>query len=44
MLCQKPQADHRAFLTSATSYVFSMFLYDAVICEGYITCETLVTW
>jgi len=44
MLCQKPQADDRAFLTSATAYVFSVFFYDTVICEGYIAHETLVTW
>ena len=42
MLCHKPQADYRAFLPSATAYVFSVFFEDVVICEGYIAYETLV--
>jgi len=31
-------------LTSATAYVFSVFIYDTVICEVYIAYKTLVTW
>ena len=28
MPCQKPQADDRALLNSATAYVFNLFFYD----------------
>jgi hypothetical protein len=43
MLCQKPQADGRAFWLLRL-HVFSVFFYDTVIREDYIAYETLVTW
>jgi hypothetical protein len=44
IVCQQPQVDDRAFLTSVTAYVFSVFFYDTDFYEGYIAYETLVSW